>query len=99
MSYASDVLDADTLLKKAQAETGLKDWGDSKFPDRFRHAVDLLDRCFMPEEGQRAAAGVCHWLLTDRLKFFNDFKVYPDIANEKIEAPLFATGAARSGTT
>jgi hypothetical protein len=99
MSYASDVLDADTLLKKAQAETGLKDWGDAKFPDRFRHAVDLLDRCFMPAEGQRAAADVCHWLLTDRLKFFNDFKVYPDLANEKIEAPLFATGAARSGTT
>lgn len=52
----------------------------------------------MDEAGQRAGAANCLWLLTSRLKFFEDFKRYP-IGQEKIEKPLFATGEARSGTT
>ncbi len=52
----------------------------------------------MDEQGQRAAASVCLWLLTSRLEFFQDRKRYP-IAEEKIERPLFATGEPRSGTT
>jgi hypothetical protein len=74
------------------------DWGDTTLPDRFRQAVALLRRCNMDAAGQRAAADVCLWLLTDRLKFFEDFRKYP-IADEKIEKPMFATGEARSGTT
>jgi hypothetical protein len=38
------------------------------------------------------------WLLTSRLRFFEDRKRY-SIGDEKIERPLFATGEPRSGTT
>ncbi len=98
MSSTSDILNADALLAQAQAQTGLKDWGDPTLPDKFRLAVDFLNNCGMDEAGQRAGAQTCLWLLTSRLEFFEDFKRYP-IAEEKIVQPLFATGEPRSGTT
>ena len=93
-----DILDADAMLRAAEQETGLTDYGDDTLPARFADAAALLRRAGMDEQGQRAAAGVCHWLLTTRLQFFEDRKRYP-IAEETIEKPLFATGEARSGTT
>ncbi|TAL02854.1 MAG: sulfotransferase [Rhodospirillaceae bacterium] len=98
MSASNDILNADALLAQAETQTGLKDWGDDTFPNRFRQAAALLRNVGMHEAGQRAAATNCMWLLTSRLAFFEDFKRYP-IAEEKIERPLFATGEARSGTT
>jgi len=92
------LLDADRLLALAQEETGLSDWSDDTFPERFRLAVEAIKRAGMDDAGQRAAAKNCLWLLTSRLQFFEDFKRYP-IAEEKIERPLFATGEARGGTT
>ncbi|MGB8364413.1 MAG: hypothetical protein WCE20_07775, partial [Rhizomicrobium sp.] len=86
MSSTSDILNADALLAQAQAQTGLKDWGDPTLPDRFRLAVDFLNNCGMDEAGQRAGAQTCLWLLTSRLEFFEDFKRYP-IAEEKIVQP------------
>ena len=98
MSGGTQILNADALLAQAQAQTGLKDWGDDTLPERFRLAVDFLNSCNMDEAGQRAGAQTCLWLLTSRLEFFQDFKRYP-IAGEKIVQPLFATGEPRSGTT
>jgi Sulfotransferase family len=92
------ILDADALLSQAKAETGLTDYGDDTLRDRFGQAVAYLDSVGMDEQGQRAAANVCLWLLTSRLQFFQDFKRYP-IGEEKIERPLLATGEPRSGTT
>jgi hypothetical protein len=93
-----ELLNAEALLKQAQARTGLDDFGDPSLPERFALAVDHLRRLEFDESGQRAAAAVCTHLLSSRLQFFEDFKRYP-IANEKIERPLFATGEGRSGTT
>jgi len=100
MSRSSgEILDADALLAAAEAETELSDYGEDTLPARFRLAVEHLQSVGMDEAGQRAAASVCHGLLTSRLEFFEDFKRYP-IAEEKIEKPLFATGGEpRSGTT
>ena len=98
MNSAADILDPETLLAKARSETGLGDWGDDTLPARFRLAAEHLRSQNMSEAGQRAAASVCHWLLTSRLEFFADRERYP-IAAEKIERPLFATGEPRSGTT
>jgi len=92
------MLDAGTLLEAAQAETGLADYGDETLPDRFSLAVARIRDAGMDESGQRAAASVCHWLLTSRLQFFEDRKRHP-IAEETVERPLFATGEPRSGTT
>jgi hypothetical protein len=98
MGSRTPILDADALLAAAEAETGLRDWGDETLPDRFRLAVAKIRDASMDAAGQQAAAGVCRWLLDSRLRFFEDRKRYP-IASEAIERPLFATGEPRSGTT
>ena len=92
-------LDAEALLAEAREETGLSDWGDDSFKERFGLAVGKLHEIGMDRDGQERAAKVCHWLLTDRLRFFDDHKHYPGLADEKIESPLFVTGEPRSGTT
>ena len=98
MSLVVDRLDAAALLAAAEAETGFADYGDDTLPDRFVQAIDHLNGIGMDAEGQRKAADVCHWLLTDRLRLFEDRKRFA-IADEVIERPLFATGEPRSGTT
>jgi len=91
-------LDAGAMLRRAEAETGLADYGDPTLPERFAMAVDLLNGAGMDADGRRRAAEVCHWLLTSRLEFFEDRNRYP-IAAEVIERPMFVTGEPRSGTT
>ena len=99
MSGGSEILDAARLLAAAEAETGRSDYGDPTLPERFGLAVEVLKSAGMDEAGQRAAAEVCHWLLTSRLELFGDFERYP-IGEEKITKPLIATGGEpRSGTT
>lgn len=95
---ANDILNAKVLLARAEAETGLSDYGDDSLPARFGAAVSYLQTRDMDEAGQRAAAEVCLWLLTSRLEFMQDRKRFP-IDEEEIQQPLFATGEPRSGTT
>ncbi|WP_096290751.1 sulfotransferase family protein [Mycobacterium ahvazicum] len=91
-------LDAAELLRSAQAETGLHDYGDPTLPERFAVAAGHLNSLGMDAAGAAAAAQVCHWLLTSRLEFIEDRNRYP-IGDEAIEAPMFVTGEPRSGTT
>lgn len=91
-------LDAGALLDRAKSETGLSDWADEGFEERFGLAVKHINTIPMDADGRTAAAENIHWLLTDRLKFFQDRKDYP-LAEEVIDRPLFATGEPRSGTT
>jgi sulfotransferase family protein len=91
-------LDAAAMLRRAESETGHRDYGDPTLPERFRAAVELLDAAGMDADGRRQAAEVCHWLLTSRLEFFADRTRYP-VAQEVIERPMFVTGEPRSGTT
>lgn len=99
MTADKNILDAEGLLLAAEADTGLHDYGDDTLTSRFGLAVEQLRKLKLDEAGQRAAAGVCHWLLTSRLRFFEDRKRFPGLAEEVIEKPLFATGEPRSGTT
>lgn len=91
-------LDAAALLAEAQARTGHADWGDETFPERFGKAIGHINSIPMDEAGRAAARENCLWLLTDRLNFFNDRKVWP-LDEEVIDRPMFATGEPRSGTT
>lgn len=91
-------LDATALLSVAEQATGLSDWGDPTLPDRFTTAVELIRSVGMDVAGDRRAAEICHWLLTDRLRFFADHD-RGDLAAEVVDRPLFVTGEPRSGTT
>jgi hypothetical protein len=94
----SGLLNAAEMLAKAEADTGLHDYGDPTLPQRFALAVEHLNGVGMDADGRRRAAEVCHWLLTSRLEFFEDRRRYP-VADEVIERPMFVTGEPRSGTT
>jgi hypothetical protein len=99
----SGMLEPQQLLDQAMAKTGLSDWGDADwadggFADRFALAVAHIDTIPMDGAGRQAAAANIRWLLTDRLRFFQDRKDLP-LADEIIERPLFASGEPRSGTT
>ncbi len=91
-------LDASAMLARAQAETGLDDYGDPTLPERFALAVEHLNGIGMDANGIDQAERVCHWLLTSRLEFIEDRNRYP-IAAEMIDQPMFVTGEPRSGTT
>lgn len=91
-------LDAAEMLAAAEAETGLRDYGDPTLPDRFAVAVDHLNGLGMDADGRFEAAQVCRWLLTSRLELIEDRNRYP-IGAEVIESPMFVTGEPRSGTT
>jgi len=91
-------LDAQHLLQQAQTATDLFDWADDGFPERFAMAVAHINSIPMDAAGRIAAAANIHWLLTDRLRFFQDRKDFP-VADEVIERPMFASGEPRSGTT
>lgn len=91
-------LDPAALLSRAQERSGLSDWGDPTFAERFAKAVAHINSIPMDAAGRKAAADTVDWLLTDRLKFFDDRKVYP-LEDEAIDRPMFATGEPRSGTT
>jgi hypothetical protein len=93
-----EILNAEAMLARAEAQTGLSDYGDDTFRQRFGLAVDYLKGVGMDEAGQGWAAETCNWLLTYRLRFEDDHKRY-DLGSEKIERPVFATGQPRSGTT
>lgn len=94
----NSALNARAMLDRAQAGTGLTDYGDATLPERFTAAVDLLNGIGMDADGRRQAEAVCHWLLTSRLEFCEDRNRYP-VAAEVIERPMFVTGEPRSGTT
>ena len=91
-------LDADEMLERATTATGFADWGDASFAARFALAAAHLNTISMDAVGRNAARATCHWLLTDRLKFYEDRKRLP-LADEIIERPMFATGEPRSGTS
>ena len=91
-------LDADEILAAAEAETGLRDYGDPTLPERFAVAVDHLNALGMDADGRFEAAQVCRWLLTSRLELIEDRNRYP-IGAEVIASPMFVTGEPRSGTT
>lgn len=92
------VLDVGAAFARAERETGLSDYGDATLPARVAEVIDRVRSYGLDEAGQVAAAETIHGLLTARLGFFDDRKRYP-LANERITAPLFATGEPRSGTT
>jgi hypothetical protein len=91
-------LDAGSMLDAARAATALDDWGEPTFEARFTQAVDVITFSGMDATGEALAVANCHWLLTDRLRFFDDHTRL-GLDTEVVDRPLFATGEPRSGTT
>jgi hypothetical protein len=97
--------DRDQLLAEARAALGLPDLGISQLgDDRFLTPLDILLRS-LDEEAELTIVG--RWLtrrmilrlLQVRLQMTAYLAADPALADEEIHAPLFVTGAPRTGTT
>lgn len=92
--------DAARLLKQAERETGLSDWGDRDFVDRFSEFVDcIVSEGAVRTTSRAAATERLLQVLKGRLTLLADRKRFPGIAQEQIVRPIIACGLARAGTT
>jgi hypothetical protein len=93
-------LSVESLLEKAQANTGLSDFGG----DEFREPLALLVECLEKEAklslmGRLVARGDLLRTLENRLRLVELFDQHPEIAAQPIERPIFVVGPPRTGTT
>ncbi len=93
-------LDADSLISRARAATGLDDFGD----DLWREPFGVLLRS-LEEEAELTLMGrlmarhdIFGWLC-NRLQITDTFRRHPEIADEEIRQPMFIVGLPRSGTS
>ncbi len=93
-------LSCDDLLRAAESQTGLHDFG----PDTFRPGLDRLLAALRRDArltlfGRYFARRQLIELLCHRLQLTNDRKRRPEIAEQVIVRPLFILGLPRTGTT
>jgi hypothetical protein len=93
-------LDVDGALVAAERATGLSDFGD----DGFREGFAVLSRALEEEAqltlvGRLMARAENARILRSRLQIEALHTAHPEIARERVVAPLFVTGLARTGTS
>ncbi len=101
MGDSSLTFTADSLLAQAREATGgLDDFGHGQFLEGLGLFVDSLaaDARLNPI-GQYIAKQRAHQHVVNRLNYVNDRKLYPEIAQQKIEKPVFIIGLGRTGST
>jgi hypothetical protein len=92
---------AEDLIARARRETGLTDFGDTRFMDPLRR---LLAACLAPEAdlsliGRLATNWDVVRFLSNLLRLQAEETRRPAIAEQRVERPIFITGLPRSGTT
>jgi hypothetical protein len=92
---------AASLIAEAGQETGgLTDFGDGPFVEGLERFLSSLERdARLNAAGQYIAHKRCMQHLTNRLNYVNDRKLYPAIAEQTIEKPIFIVGLGRTGST
>ena len=100
MRGAVSRLSTDRLLEQACASAGLDDFGDLPFLDALQAQLWSLEH----ESGQppERLDGLCEGivrLLVKRLGLVADRKRFPEIAQQRVEAPLIVLGLPRTGST
>ena len=93
-------LNVDNLVAKAVDLTGLDDLGDIPYEEPLRVLVESLNRdAGLDDARLETAGGTIVGLLAKRLRLVDDRKAFPEIADERITAPLFIVGLPRTGST
>jgi hypothetical protein len=90
----------DAVLSDARDAVGLADFGDTQFLGPLERWLQAQrDEARMSNEGRVVAFRQASQHLQTRLLIEDHFARYPEIAEERIEAPVFVVGLYRSGTT
>jgi len=91
---------AGDVIAEACEQTGFDDFG----PDDFREGLAVLcesinDEAQLNELGAEAVRGTVVNSLGNRLRVFDWIRRHPEVAAERIEAPVVVIGMFRAGTT
>ena len=93
-------LELESLLARARRSTGLSDFGD----EAFREPLSRLLAAWEAESrlsplGRLIARRDTLRTLENRLRLVDERRRHPELAEERIEAPLFIVGLPRTGTS
>jgi hypothetical protein len=91
---------AEGLMNAAAAEAALDDFGDEPFEEGLAVYLGAAHReAGLTEMGVQIVRDGIVRVLVNRLRYFEDLKRHPEIAEEQIVAPIVVTGLGRTGTT
>jgi hypothetical protein len=91
---------ADELVAEACGQTGLDDFGSDSFRDGLAiYCNSLGSEAQLNDIGSMAVPGVVVTNLVNRLRVVAWTRRHPEVAAERIDAPLIVIGMFRAGTT
>src|SRR5690606_32613680 len=86
-------MNVEALLRQAEQETGLNDWGeDQSFLEGLEQLTAAARTAGLPEQGLANLAQQIVQLLVLRLRLVGDERAHPEIVAQEIERPLVLTG-------
>ena len=93
-------INANEILDQAKSETGLSDLGEPLFFEGLNRLIDSINNeANLNEIGTQAQPIRIQGLLTNRLRFEEDLKKFPEILDQEIIAPIVIVGLPRTGST
>ena len=93
-------INANEILDQAKSETGLSDLGEPLFFEGLNRLIDSINNeASLNEIGIQAQPIRIQGLLSNRLRFEEDLKKFPEILDQKIIAPIVIVGLPRTGST
>ena len=93
-------INANEIIDQAKSETGLSDLGEPLFLEGLNRLIDSINNeANLNEIGIQAQPIRIQGLLTNRLRFEEDLKKFPEILDQQIIAPIVIVGLPRTGST
>src|SRR5262245_19286673 len=93
-------LDEDALLAAARKRTGLSDFGPETFREGMRRLITSLEEeAELSMLGRFIARTEFAMFLENRLRIQEWRRTHPEIAQVKVERPIFIVGMPRTGTS
>ena len=93
-------INANQILDQAKSETGLSDLGEPLFLEGLNKLIDSINNeANLNEIGIQAQPIRIQGLLSNRLRFEEDLKKFPEILEQEIIAPIVIVGLPRTGST
>lgn len=90
----------DDVLSEAREQTGLDDFGSDAFREGLGVLCESIDgEACLSDLGEIAVRGTVVTSLSNRLRVVDWIRHHPEVADERIDAPIVVIGMFRAGTT
>jgi len=83
----------------AMKRTGLSDFGDPSFEEPFEKLLEVLPNHPLSSLGTLLSEQTMVKALSNRLRIQAYLKAHPELADQKVDRPVFVLGFPRTGTT